>query len=383
MLRTSRIFGVAAAALLLAGFLCGPVTAAESNGSHPGSLLLYPYFSTEGGIQTFMRVTNTSPVQFPGTDLGDPAIRVHWIFFFVIDRVPPQRPICNRISTFDPLTPADTLLTSVAGEGMAPNRRGFFIAKAVSPFPGSLDVNWDFLIGDEVVLNTAEGWAWAINAIGILADQDSLQGDGISIPLGDPDAAVTGHPEDEFTDPLTGAAGADADLVGYEYINFPENFYFNYLTARFGRATDVVMIALERFGPPHSGLGSTTITFTTPPAALAAVYEYDVRYWDADEREFSGPRDRVDCFDIRSVNELSANNVASVATRGFGWMNVLGVEFGGFNGAGQNRALLVTLDRPSIAGVLDAFAEWPAHDVSPVGEAVPPYEPTTYDVSFF
>lgn len=382
MLRTSRIFGVAAAALLMAGFFCGPVFATESNGSHPGSLLIYPFFSTEGGVETFMRVTNTSSDLFPGADISDPAIRVHWIFFFQINRTPPQRPICNRISTFDPLTPSDTLLTSAAGEGVPANRRGFFIAKAVSPIPGGLDVNWDYLVGDEVVLNTAEGWAWAINAIGVLADQDSSQSDDI-LGAGDPDIAITGDPEDEFTDPDTGAAGTDVDALNYEYINFPENFYFNYLTERFGRATDVIFIAMERDGAAHSGSGETTITFTTPPFAVAAVYEYDVRYWDADEREFSAPRGRIDCFDVRNVNVLTVNNVNSVATRGFGWMNILGLEFGAFNGPDENRALLVTVDRPSVGGVLDAFAEWPTHDVSPDGEATPPYEPTTYDVSFF
>lgn len=372
MVRMSKLFGVAAAALLVAGFICGPAYAAESAGSHPGSLLLFPFFSNEAGIDTFIRVTNTGPalVGFPGfTD-----VRVHFIFFYPVAS-PGSLPRCQRISSYQPLTPYDTLLTNSDYEAPG-TTRGYFIAKATTPaFLGNSDIKWDNLVGDEIVVNTAEGWAWAINAIGILADQDAVVGAVVNT---DPEAALLGEPEGFF-------GGADADAIEYEYINFAENFYFNYLTSRFGRPTDVVMIPLPRTANGTGFLGDdqTLITFASPPYAAAAAYQYDVTFWDADEREFSAPRDQVACWDVRSVNYLAGQDVAIFATRGFGWMNVFGYDNFGILTPTTQRALLLTLDRPSVIGITDAFAEWPTQDWTPLGNQQPPYLPTTVDISRF
>lgn len=375
MLRMSKWFGVTAAALLLAGFLCGPATAAEDTGSHPGSLLLFPYFSNEPGINTYIRVTNTAPVPFNPLI---PEIRVHWIFFYLIPRTPPSRPVCNSVSSYDPLTPADTILTTSAAEAPGATR-GFFIAKAVSPFAGGPDISWDFLIGDEIVLNTAEGWAWAINSIGILADQDSVF--GAPIQAASPEGAFLSAPEAVF-------GGTDVDALDYEYINFPENFYFQYLTTRFARATDVLLLPLEReypaawsAGTPFLGDDVTFITPTTPPFARAAQYPFDVRYWDADEHEFSAPQSQIDCWDIRSVDTLTLGSASSVATRGYGWMTIYAFDVPGAVLPNTWRALALVLDRPTVGAVSDAFAEYPAQDWTPAGNLVPPYLSTVWDVS--
>ena len=156
---------VAAAAML---FSLAPDALAD--GRKPGSLLIYPVHRS-GGIEnsafTIICVTNTNtlpqtPVSFGG------GTNVHFQYFNVVaNPANAFQPLnCVEFNTTRYLTPADTLcvLTTCDNATTAAGQEGYLVVKAEDPMYFRQAWDFDYLIGNEVVIN-ASGAIYGLNAI--------------------------------------------------------------------------------------------------------------------------------------------------------------------------------------------------------------------------
>jgi len=131
----------------------GAPASAEVCLGRPGSVLVFPLFDSSDAANTIITVTNTnedrivcSPTDLRGGDVE--------IVYFYIDG---ETWRCTDVT--EPLTPGDTI--SVLTNRHNPNmERGFLVVQARDP-ETFLPVDFDFLIGSAIVVNTDFDFSWS------------------------------------------------------------------------------------------------------------------------------------------------------------------------------------------------------------------------------
>jgi hypothetical protein len=122
---------------------------ASADGREPASCLLFPYFNTSPTNLAVMTITNTN------LDMDDVAIRLVWV-----DNVH-----CTPEDQWITLTPGDTF--SFLDSAMNPQgETGFMYAYAVQAVGSTKEIDFDYLIGQELIFAT---WTPAVVTYGINA----------------------------------------------------------------------------------------------------------------------------------------------------------------------------------------------------------------------
>ncbi|MFO1010479.1 MAG: hypothetical protein U1F29_10495 [Planctomycetota bacterium] len=168
MLRQLRPLAV----LALGAFL--GAASAHADGRQPGSLLVFPVFQCERGVDTLITVTNANP------DLTGAAVRVHFVY---VSGDPST--LCEPSNRYEVLTPQDTISVIASLHVAHGYSQGWVYAHSVDSTGRAISYN--HLIGDEVVINgeltTDFALApFAFRAIpdqGLFTDLEAPAGDGV------------------------------------------------------------------------------------------------------------------------------------------------------------------------------------------------------------
>ncbi|MEQ8768331.1 MAG: hypothetical protein RL885_30790 [Planctomycetota bacterium] len=122
---------------------------AESAGRHPGSLLIYPIFDSSPGAGTVVSVTNVAQTT---------SIDAHFIYIDADDN-------WREFNRFEPLTPRDEF-TIRASTHVAGAKRGFLYIVAETLDGDRRDPDaLNYLIGDEIVVDSQGNFLYAVEAI--------------------------------------------------------------------------------------------------------------------------------------------------------------------------------------------------------------------------
>ncbi|MEQ8764502.1 MAG: hypothetical protein RL885_11280 [Planctomycetota bacterium] len=158
---SKALLSIVAAAGLLAGF----ASETFAGGRQPGSLLVYPVYLSDGSGMTCINVTNTwdAPTFNPNTNL-DGVIDVHFIYI--------DGEYWTEFNRYERLTPNDTLGV-LAGDHNPNSEFGFVYCVALDPVTQE-PVDRDYLVGDELVMDSNNGAYYQINAWAFAA----VAGDG-------------------------------------------------------------------------------------------------------------------------------------------------------------------------------------------------------------
>ncbi len=133
--------------------LAAPCASADSVGRHPGALLIYPIFDSAPGAGTIVSVTNISQ---------DTSIDAHFIYIDADNN-------WREFNRFEPLTPRDEF-TIRASTHVAGAKRGFLyvIAEVLDNDKRDPDA-LNYLIGDEIVVDSKGNFLYALDAIAFCA----------------------------------------------------------------------------------------------------------------------------------------------------------------------------------------------------------------------
>ena len=146
---STRVLGTGG--LLSAMLLLG--SSASADGRNPGSLLIYPEYDSTPGRLTLLTVTNTNP----DPQSGD--IRVEIVFLNGAGAAPT---LCTESNVTVTLTPNDTL-TFVASALNPSFQQGY--AYAFAKDVQGRAISFDWLIGDDLLLDGVNALDYAINPI--------------------------------------------------------------------------------------------------------------------------------------------------------------------------------------------------------------------------
>ena len=194
----------------------------------PASLLVYPVIDSRSGFGTVIAVTNTNSNRTVVTTnnfrVGD--VRVH--FYYV------ESGTCQMNNRVELLTPNDMfaiLATSHSTESI----QGYLFTVAEDPETGD-PIDFDYLIGDEIVIDVGGNRSWALKAYGIkaLAAERSQEGDASNAGFLFTQATNNGGNNDQYM-----------DFNGFEYQFLPHHAYIaNFLQYSTGvMETDLVLVA--------------------------------------------------------------------------------------------------------------------------------------------
>lgn len=311
MVRTIKRSALAVLALSLFGFAAQTAMAVEGAGAPRGSALIFPYYNVTAGYRTFMRVTHAVPTDVPRLDVA-----LHNMYLETVRNVFTQQDECREFNRFHPLTTNDAEIWDVRSE--APNNtRGFAISYLVerfSPVSFGAQVMYDTLFGDTVILNTAEGWIVGVPAINVQADPQSIPIQPFPLAL---DQQVLIAQAEGVT-----FGGPDADAINYHYITFGNDFFVNFFNARAQvDPTEVVILPFTILLDVFSGVN----LWAQPREAFDGgtnQWSWFGDWFDADERTSNVPNGSVNCWGIRTVDEITAGG-ASTANRGYGWIRMV------------------------------------------------------------
>ena len=155
-----RLFGLIALIAALAG-----TGFAQPADLIPSSVLLFPTVDSRAGQGkgTVISVTNTnaSRIVSPTNNLRYGDVQIH---YYYVEGMEPFNNVFNRKEI---LTPNDTL-TVLAGTHNPEMEVGYLLVVAEDPESDDA-INFNFLIGDEIVVDAAQNKLWSIPAIGYRA----------------------------------------------------------------------------------------------------------------------------------------------------------------------------------------------------------------------
>ncbi len=143
------------ALVAFAGVFMGSASESFAGGRLPGSLLVYPVYLSDGSGTTCINITNTwdAPTYNPNTNL-DGVLDVHFIYI--------DGHYWTEFNRFERLTPNDTFST-LASDHNPNSEYGFLYCIALDPV-SQQPVDRDYLVGDELVLDSSNGAFYQINA---------------------------------------------------------------------------------------------------------------------------------------------------------------------------------------------------------------------------
>ena len=201
----------------------------------PASFLIYPFYDARpGGAVTIHTVTNLNfnRVRWDNTFLtGD--VLLH--YFYV------NGTTCLIFNRSEFLTPGDTL--SVIAEQHNPEGDfGYLYVRAEDPETG-WSVDFDYLVGDQLVVDPRGNFVWSVPAMGFRA----LTDERFSRVPAEPVRSGTGH---AFVDLAVNDGDEDdlADFNGYEYAYFPDRLILSSFFEN-GRNVDTELILITPLDP--------------------------------------------------------------------------------------------------------------------------------------
>jgi hypothetical protein len=273
----------------LAGMLVATSAGAQAlDPFSPASVLIFPVVDARSGqgTGTVISVTNTNDNMFvsPTNNFRTGDVRVH---FHYVDAHTSWR-IFDRV---EELTPNDTL-TVLAGDHFVDNGNGYLYCIAEDMETGD-PINFNYLIGDEVVVNVSQNYLAGINAIGIQA-----------LATGS-DRTNTGHAR---TDSSTNGGDGDGriDFDGHEYALWPDQLF------------------IASFLEQSANVRSTLYLLST----LGGDWETRVAFLFFNNEETSFSRDfRFHCWTeatLESISGVTANLNGSSTEIACGWASLSG-----------------------------------------------------------
>lgn len=146
-MRLRRIAGLGVVAVVVLASRAG------ANGRTPGSLLVYPEFDHTAGRSTLLSLTNTN------SEADSGPVRVEFVY---INGDPAPSALCTEFNATVTLTPSDTIAIFTGAQNPNP-QRGYVYAFAKDNFGRAISFNW--LIGDELVLDAFSAFQYSINAV--------------------------------------------------------------------------------------------------------------------------------------------------------------------------------------------------------------------------
>jgi hypothetical protein len=198
-----RIFALIALFAVVAG-----LAPAQPTDYVPGSVLIYPTVDSRAGMGkgTVISVTNTnaSRVVSPINNYRNGDVQVH---YYYVEGLEPYNNVFNRKEM---LTPNDTL-TVLAGTHNPEMEVGYLIVVAEDP-ESEAAIEFDYLIGDEIVVDVKQNKLWSIPAIAFQA-----------LPQG-----PVGTPLDNNGRRLTDVnRNGSVDFDGIEYDMYPDVLFIS------------------------------------------------------------------------------------------------------------------------------------------------------------
>jgi len=189
-------------AIVLAVTLVGSMSAmAQPKHLEPGSALVFPLFDSTPGAGTVICVTNVNDdrTYCGDTDLRAGDIMLHYQYiadetWFEFDR-------------FEMLTPGDTLCV-IADQHNPEGERGFLLVSAVNPNDMDTKVDFDYLIGSAIVVQSGLNFLWTYTPYAF---------------EGNPGSNPSACSMDATDDDNDGAV----DFDGTEYSMFPEDLFID------------------------------------------------------------------------------------------------------------------------------------------------------------
>jgi hypothetical protein len=210
----------------VAWFIHATEAHAQPREFEPGSVLVFPFFDARPGKLSIITVTNVntsrkvSPNNFRGGD-----VQVH---YYYIDGQE-----CLEFNRSEFLTPGDTL-SVLASEHNPEGTYGYLYVVAEDPETEET-IDYDYLVGDEIVFDSRLGFVWQVPAISFQA-----------LPATDPDligAEVSGSGH-FLTESVVngGTVNGLLDFDGMEYAAFPDRLIVSSFLQQGAKATDQLIL---------------------------------------------------------------------------------------------------------------------------------------------
>jgi len=182
-----------------------------------GSVLVFPVFDTTAGAGTIVCVTNTntSRIYCPNTDFLSGDVVLHYQYI--------DGEFCLEFDRYEYLSPGDTLCL-IVNEHNPESKEGFLVVSAVDPSDFSARIDFDYLIGSAMVVQSDLNFMWAYTPYAFRA-----------LPqVGDP-----GECDIHTTD---GDADGAIDFDGVEYDLFPAEIFIDSFFEETGNFTNLLTL---------------------------------------------------------------------------------------------------------------------------------------------
>ncbi len=249
-------------AMMIAVTLIASMSAMAQGPKHlePGSALVFPLFDSAPGAGTVICVTNLNDdnVYCPTQDTRAGDVMLHYIY--VADET------WVEFDRFELLTPGDTLCV-LADNHNPEMERGFLIVVAVDVNDMSKNIDFDYVIGSAIVVQSGLNFLWSYTPYAFEGNPNSS----------DPSAC-----DRDATD--SDGDGA-LDFDGDEYPYFPAELYIDSFFEEGGNFTNQLVL------------------LTTAGANYTA--EVDFLFWNNIEQKFSRSFD-FQCWWTGALSDISA-----------------------------------------------------------------------------
>lgn len=272
---SSRRNTVGGIAMLALACLSAPALAQDSDGPRhlsPGSVMIFPLFDSRPGFNTIITVTNTntSNIQCPPTSFREGDVTVHYAYI--------ESDTWLEFDLDENLTPADTLTVLARGHNRE-QKQGWLWVEARDPEVPTRGIDFDFLIGSAIVVNSDFDFEWEYAPYTFRALTEESGSDHGSTSCGHL-YVDEGSENDDFT----------LDFDGVEYDFFPKTLYIDQF---FGEGNPPELPGTQTFSNTLY-LMSTQMTGTT----------VNILFWNNNEVRFSRGF-QFDCWTEASLSEIS------------------------------------------------------------------------------
>ena len=226
----------------------------------PASTLLYPLFDSAPGAGTIICVTNTNTERAycPDEDARGGEVLAHFVYI--------DGETWREFDRYEWLTPGDTLCV-MADQHNPEGEMGFLTVTAIDPNDGMTAIQFDYLIGSAIIVQSGFNMLWTYVPYSFLG--------------------LPGQPVPGVCDRIDTDADGDGvpDFDGVEYSLFPDEV----IVSSFFEES-------ERF--------PTSLTLMTT-AGSGRIAEVDVLFWNNIEQKFSRSFEFT-CFWTGSLSDISA-----------------------------------------------------------------------------
>jgi hypothetical protein len=261
----------------------------------PGSVMIYPLFDSRPGFNTIITVTNTNTsfVQCPPTSFREGDVTVHYAYI--------ESDTWLEFDLEEPLTPGDTLTVLARGHNREA-KQGWLWVEARDPEVPDRAIDFDFLIGSAIVVNSDFNFEWEYAPYTFRALVEESGEDFGATSCGH-FYADGGADEDDFT----------LDFDGVEYDFFPRTLFIDQF---FGEGDPAELVGPQTFSNTLY-LMSTEMLGTT----------VNFLFWNNNETRFSRGF-QFDCWTEASLSEISSIALESNLRSRYDASELHGIPYG-------------------------------------------------------